>query len=94
MLQHTTGDKERDRMVEILIKKLQTPVKENEHYDEDTLKKAIQMGKILEQTIYTAHKNVDRIRKDKLRSMISVLTQYPHMRRKLLLEQISCETIC
>ena len=94
MLKHTTGDKERDRMVEILIKKLQTPVRENEHYDLENLQQAIQIGKKLEMTIYLAHKMVDRVRKDKLRSMISVLTQYPHMRKKRLLEQITCEEIC
>lgn len=41
MIKHTTGDKERDRMVEILIKKLQQPVKENEHYDLENLEQAI-----------------------------------------------------
>ena len=66
-------------------------MRENDHYELDMLKKAIQVGKQLEKTIYDKHRNNDKVRKDKLRSMMSVLTQYPHMRKKLLSDQITCE---
>ena len=58
------------------------------------LLKAIECSKNLEAAIYNAHKNVEKLRKDKFRSMMSVLTQYPHLRTRLLSEELSGEAIC
>ena len=56
--------------------------------------KGIEVGQALWSAIYNQHKLNEKLRKDKARSMISVLTQYPHMRTKLLNNLVSCDDIC
>lgn len=82
-------------MVKIFVKKLQQPVREgDEPYSEEMLLKGIEVAQNLWTAIANQNKNNEKLRKDKSRSMLSVLTQYPHMRKKLLTDQVSCDDFC
>ena len=66
----------------------------DEPYGEEMLLKGIEVGQNLWKAIVNQHKLNEKLRKDKARSMISVLTQYPHMRQKLLKDLVTCDNIC
>jgi DNA-directed RNA polymerase subunit M/transcription elongation factor TFIIS len=58
------------------------------------LLRAVDTGKSLEAVIHDTCGKSSKLEKDKFRSMMSVLIQYPHMRQKLLSNQLTCEAIC
>ena len=76
-------------MIEKFINKLQMPIRETDpQFDRATLLRAIELSKELERAIFDTCKG-DKTRKDKFRSMMSVLGTHPHMRKKLLLEEVT-----
>lgn len=78
---YTTKDSGRDLMIEKFIGKLQAPIKEGgPQLDKPTLLKAIELAKDLERAIFDLSKQ-DKARKDKFRSMMSVLGTHPHLRK-------------
>lgn len=81
-------DTVRNSMIEKLIQILQTPERDAPQLSEEKLLKAIKIGTLIERHINDSQKT-DKLRADKFKSMMSVLTFHAHMRAKLLSEEVS-----